>query len=299
MFKQTTRKPTTKTHCSRGERSLAAPFADSPEFQRLLAGHDHIDLARAALEIARDAYPEIDIEIYLDRINRLANRARARFKPGSITREILGQINWVLFVEEQFRGNREEYYDPRNSYLNEVLDRGLGIPITLSLVYSAIAKHLGLTVGGVDLPLHFMLRVDDGEETCFIDPFHAGALYDRLGCERKLSEIAQQAVILSDAVVEPCSSQTLISRMLRNLKAIYARSGDIASVLPIQRRLTAINGRDPGELRDLGILCVQADRLGEAIEPLQAYLEICPEAGDATEIKELLVGLRREVSRWN
>jgi regulator of sirC expression with transglutaminase-like and TPR domain len=278
---------------------LTAPFADSPEFQRLLSGHDHIDLARAALEIARDAYPEIDVEVYLDRITRLADRAHARFKPGSIAREILGQINWVLFVEEEFRGNREEYYDPRNSYLNEVLDRGLGIPITLSLVYGAIAKRLGLAVAGVDLPLHFMLRVDDGDETCFVDPFHAGALYDRLGCERKLSEIAQQPVILSDAVVEPCSSQTLISRMLRNLKAIYARSGDIASVLPIQRRLTAINHRDPGELRDLGILCVQADRLGEAIEPLQAYLEVCPEASDATEIKDLLVGLRREVARWN
>ncbi len=278
---------------------MAPPFADSPEFQRLLAGHDRIDLARAALEIARDAYPEIDIEVYLDRMNRLADRALARFKPGSVVREILGQINWVLYVEEEFRGNEEEYYDPRNSYLNEVLDRGLGIPITLSLVYEAIAKRLGLTVVGVDLPLHFMLRVDDGDEPCFIDPFHGGVLYDRGGCERKLSEIAHQAVILSDSVVEPCSSQTLISRMLRNLKAIYARSGDIASVLPIQRRLTAINHRDPGELRDLGILCTQADRLGEAIEPLQTYLEVCPEASDATEIKELLVRLRREVSRWN
>jgi regulator of sirC expression with transglutaminase-like and TPR domain len=87
--------------------------------------------------------------------------------------------------------------------------------------------------------------------------------------------------------------------MLRNLKAIYARSDDIASVLPVQRRLTALNRREPGELRDLGILCVQADRLGEAIEPLQAYLEVSPEASDATEIRDLLASLRREVSRWN
>jgi regulator of sirC expression with transglutaminase-like and TPR domain len=278
---------------------LAPMFADSPEFHRLLAGHDKIELARVALEIGRDAYPDIDIEVYLERIQRLADRARARFKPGSTVREVLGQINWVLFVEEEFRGNREDYYDPRNSYLNEVLDRGLGIPITLSLVYGTIAERLGLAMGGVDLPLHFMLRVDERDQTCFVDPFSGGVVYDRSGCEQKLSEIAEQHVTLSDAAVQPCSSRTLISRMLRNLKAIYARSGDIASVLPIQRRLTAINRYNPGELRDLGILCVQADRLGEAIEPLQAYLDVSPEASDATEIMELLAGLRREVSRWN
>ena len=280
---------------------MAVQFADSPEFQRLLAGQNQVDLARVALEIGRDAYPEIDIEVLPrdESSNAWRIRPHARFKPGSIAREILGQINWVLFVEEEFRGNREDYYDPRNSYLNEVLDRGLGIPITLSLVYGMIAERLGLAIGGVDLPLHFMLRVDDGDETCFVDPFYGGAVYDRDGCERKLSEIAARHVTLSDTAVEPCSSQTVVSRMLRNLKAIYAKSGDIASVLPIQRRLTAINRRDPGELRDLGILCVQADRLGEAIEPLQAYLDMCPEAGDATEIRELLVNLRREVSRWN
>jgi regulator of sirC expression with transglutaminase-like and TPR domain len=278
---------------------VVAPFANSPEFSRLLAGDDHVDLFRIALEIGRDAYPEIDIEDYVERIDRLADRARGRFRPGSLVREILGQINWVLFVEEEFRGNREDYYDPRNSYLNEVLDRGLGIPITLSLVYGTMAERLGLTIAGVDLPLHFMLRVDDGDEVCFVDPFHDGAVYDREGCEQKVSEIAERAVTLSDAAILPCSNKVLISRMLRNLKAIYERSGDIASLLPIQRRLTALNRHNPGELRDLGVLCVQADQLGEAIEPFQAYLELSPTASDAPEIEELLVALRREVARWN
>jgi regulator of sirC expression with transglutaminase-like and TPR domain len=275
------------------------PFADSPEFQRLLAGNDDVDLARIALEIGRDAYPDLDIEAYLKRIDHLADRARTRFKPGSIVREILGQINWVLFIEEEFRGNQEDYYDPRNSYLNEVLDRGLGIPITLSLVYGRMAERLGLAMAGVDLPLHFMLRVDDGDQTYFVDPFYGGTVYDRGGCEQKLSEIAERAITLSDVAVEPCSSQVLISRMLRDLKVIYSRSGDVASLLPVQRRLTALNCDNSAEIRDLGVLCTKADLLGEAIEAFHAYLALSPEANDAAEIRELLVALRRELARWN
>ena len=278
---------------------MAVPFADSPEFQRLLAGEDHVDLARVALEIGRDAYPEIDVEVYLERIHRLAERARARFKPGSIARDILGQINWVLFVEEEFRGNKEDYYDPRNSYLNEVLDRGLGIPITLSLVYGTIAERLGLAMAGVDLPVHFMLRVDDGDETCFVDPFHGGAVYDRGGCERKLSEIAERHVTLSDAAVEPCSSRRVGFANAQKPQGNLREGGRYCVCLTHPAPINGDQPPQPGELRDLGVLCVQADRLGEAIEPLQAYLELCPETGDATEIRELLVSLRREVSRWN
>ncbi len=278
---------------------MAVPFADSPEFQRLLAGDTPVNLGRIALEIGRDADPEIEIESYLDKIQDLADRAHGRYRPGAKIRDILGQINWVLFVEEKFRGNHEDYYDPRNSYLNAVLDRGLGIPISLSVLYSALAERLGLVLAGVDLPLHFMLRVDDEGQPLFVDPFHGGVVYDLSGCEQKLSEIAERAVSLPDSAIEPCSNQVLISRMLRNLKVIYGRSGDVGSLLPIQRRLTALNRRQPGELRDLGVLCVQAERLGEAIEPLQAYLNLAPEAEDAEKIGDLLAAIRREISRWN
>jgi regulator of sirC expression with transglutaminase-like and TPR domain len=274
-------------------------FTDSPEFRRLLAGNNRINLARVALEIGRDASPGIEIEAYLERIQQFADRVRSRLKADSSVRAILGQINWVLFVEEKFRGNREDYDDPRNSYLNEVLDRGLGIPISLSVIYGAVAGHSGLEMAGVNLPLHFMLRIDDSGQPWFVDPFHGGAIYDRRGCEEKLSQIAEREVILPDAVIEPCSSRVLISRMLRNLKAIYGRTGETASLLPIQRRLTALNRDDPGELRDLGVLCVQADRPGEAIEPLNAYLRLSSDGNDAGEIGDLLVAVRREVARWN
>jgi regulator of sirC expression with transglutaminase-like and TPR domain len=258
-----------------------------------------VHLARIALEIARDAYPDLDVEAYLNKLEELAARASSRFRPGAKVRDIIGQINWVLYVEEGIGGNREEYYDPRNSYLNEVLDRRLGIPISLSVVYRTVAEHLGLSMAGVNLPAHFMLRVDDDERTWFVDPFHAGAIYTRKRCEQRLSEIAQQPVVLTDSLAAPCSIAVVVSRILKNLKAIYWNTQDVASILPVQRRLVALNPNEPAELRDLGVLCVHAERLGEAIDPLEAYLQSDPPSDDAREIRVLLDVVRRHVARWN
>ena len=216
-------------------------FPDSPEFERLVAGADDVHLARIALEIARDAHPELDIESYLQKIERLAERARDRCRPGSKVRDILGQINWVLFVEAGLRANEEDYYDPRNSYLNEVLDRGLGIPISLSLVYWAVGERLGVALAGANLPLHFMLRFEEDGLIWFVDPFRGGAIYNRENCERKLSEIVQQPVVLTDSLAAPCAIRVVVARMLRNLKVIYGRQQEIASLLPVQRRLAALS----------------------------------------------------------
>lgn len=204
-------------------------FAHSPEFQRLLTGEGSVHLARVALEIARDAYPELEIECYLSRIQELADRVRPRCPRGARVRDILGQINWVLYVEEELRGNGEDYYDPRNSYLNEVLDRRLGIPISLSVLYQAVAEHLGLTMVGVNLPAHFMLRVDGGEPTWFVDAFHEGTVLSREACERKLCELLQQPVVLTEAMTSACSIHVIVTRMLRNLKAIYLKAEDVPS----------------------------------------------------------------------
>jgi regulator of sirC expression with transglutaminase-like and TPR domain len=278
---------------------VADPFADSPEFLRLIRGEPDIKLARIALEIARDVYTDLEIDPYLWRLQNLAERTRARCRPGAKLREILGQINWVLFEEERFRANGDDYYDPRNSYLNEVLDRRLGIPISLCVVYWTVADQLGLPMAGVSLPAHFMLRIEEQGETRFVDPYHAGAVYDRDACERKLTEIAERPVVLTDALSAPCSIEAVVARMLRNLKAIFANSGDLVSLLPVQRRLAAVSRHGADELRDLGLVCTQIDRLGEASDALQAYLRCAPEADDAQEISSLLANVRRQLARWN
>jgi regulator of sirC expression with transglutaminase-like and TPR domain len=265
----------------------------------LIRGDADVELARIALEIARDTYPALEIDAYLLRLRSFAERTRARCPPHATLRDIIGEINWVLFEEEGLRGNEADYYDPRNSYLNEVLDRRLGIPISLSILYRSVANQLGLSIAGVSLPLHFMLRIEGDGQTWFVDPFHAGAVYDRAACERKLAEIAHRPVTLTDSETAPCSIEAVVTRMLRNLKAIYANSGNLAALLPVQRRLAAVSRHDAIELRDLGLLCTRTDRFGEAIDALQAYLDAAPRADDVQDISSLLASVRRKLARWN
>jgi regulator of sirC expression with transglutaminase-like and TPR domain len=270
----------------------------SPEFSRLLAGDPRVDLARIALEIARDQDPEVDVERALDQIGALARRIQDRCPQGGDATTILKQIQWALFIEDGFHGNRDEYYDPRNSDLNQVIARKTGIPITLCILYRAVAKRLGLELPGVNLPAHFMLKHEGPRGALFIDPFH-GDLLDRNGCEQRLSRIVQQPVVLNDDQIAACPPRLIVARMLRNLKVIQLQQGDLAAVLTVQRRLAAILDELPEEQRDLGLLCLQLGRLEEAVEALERFLTARPDHEDASRILGLLRGARREIALRN
>jgi regulator of sirC expression with transglutaminase-like and TPR domain len=278
---------------------LSVRFQDSPEFERLLGGAESPNLLRIALELARDVYPELEIEPYLDKVCDLADRIRARCASLAQPRKILGQINWALFVEEGFHGNRDDYYDPRNSYLNEVIDRKTGIPISLSVLYRALAERLGLKLEGANLPAHFMLQLSDPAQPLFIDVFNSGDILDRDGCERRLSEQTGQRISLSDSQLAPCPARAVVARMLRNLKAVTLGTHDFPTALHVQRRLAAVALEDPVEQRDLGMICLRLDLPGEAIDPLEAYLRAAPTALDACDIADLLKNARRLIARWN
>lgn len=278
---------------------MRSPFAESPEFRRLLEGGPGVDLTRLSLEIARDAFPGLDDARYLTQIDDLAARVRQRCPAGSKPRRVLGQINWVLFVEEGYRGNSDDYYDPGNSYLNQVIDRKAGIPISLSVLYLALADRLGLAMAGVNLPAHFVVRTGRGASAIFVDPFHSGALLDRRGCERRVEEVTGQAVALSDEQLAPCPLPTLVARMLHNLKAVYLRLQEFPAALPVMRRLAALYPDDPQERRDLGMVCLHADRPGEALGHLTAYLAALPDATDAPIIASLLDAARRDLASRN
>jgi len=277
------------------------PFADSPEFLRLLAGETGVSLPRIALEIARDAYPTIDVDAQLGRIAALADRARQRCAADARPRAVLGQVNWVLFIEEGFRGNEAAYYDPRNSYLNEVLDRKAGIPISLSVLYAAVAAPLGLRLDPVNLPAHVVLRLDRDAAggSVFVDPFHAGAILDRDGCVDLVSKAVGRRVELADDQLAPATPPETVARMLRNLKAIYVRDDDYASALPVARRLAALVPTDLDERRDWGLLAYRAGRPGEAVGPLAHYGEARPGAPDADAVAEILRAARRDVAQSN
>jgi regulator of sirC expression with transglutaminase-like and TPR domain len=274
-------------------------FDNNPEFQRLLAGDPRTSLLRIALEIARDAYPDLNTDDYIGRVGQLADRIRGRCHCSEQPRALLGQINRTLFVEEGYQGNQENYFDPRNSYLNEVIDRKKGIPISLSVLYRALAEEIGLTLEGVNLPAHFMLRFDEKDQPLFIDLFHAGEILDRGGCERRISELSKKPIVLSDSQLAPCPLRQVVARMLRNLKVIYLGTHDYVSAYQVQRRLAAVACGEPSEQRDLGMICLQVDRPGQSIDPFQAYLEAAPDAEDAESVRDLLKTARRMVAELN
>ncbi len=274
-------------------------FNDSPEFARLIRGETDLDLVRIALEIARDAYPSLDLEQQLARIEMLAARVKDRCASAEKLRSVLGQVNWVLFVEERFQGNSADYYDPRNSYLNEVLDRKTGIPITLAILYWRLAERVGLEMSGLNLPGHFMLKAASGPSSAIVDPFDSGIVLDREGCRARIARLAGPNVVLNDDHFRPCSIATIVARMLGNLRAIYLQKHEYAAVIPILGRLAALNSGDADVTRELGLVYLKLDRLTEAVDALQDHLDRRGDAPDDDEVRLLIKSLRREIAARN
>ena len=275
------------------------PFSDSPEFQRLLRGDEAVDLVLINLELARDAYPDLEAGACLAAIDAIAERVRPHCAGDASATRVIGAINRALFVEDDYRGNTDDYFDPRNSYLHEVVERRLGIPISLAILYAAIASRLGLRLDGVNTPLHFLLRVTDEEPALFVDPFHAGNLLDRSGCEQLLSELSGQPVRLGFEHFTPCNRSTVVARMLRNLKRIYLERKEFTLALPVVRRLAALNRQDLLEQRDWGLTALQAQHPGEAIDPLKRYVTEAAPGPDVDHARAFLQEARRAVALWN
>ena len=261
-------------------------------FQReVQQSDDQIHLERAALYLAQEAYPALDVEAYLKTLETMAAVVQER-SPQSYPLKIVQTINRYLYDELGFVGNTVDYYDPCNSFLNEVIDRRTGIPITLSLVYLAIARRVGLPMVGINMPGHFLLRpVIEDAEIC-VDPFHQGEILFLQDCQERLAQVYGQPVELKPAFLEAVSNRQYLARMLTNLKVIYSNSGKLEQTLAAIDRLLILFPNKPLELRDRGIVYYQLDRLSEAQHDLTLYLDLEPTASDATAIQRLLQSIR-------
>ncbi len=255
------------------------------------------DLAELALHLARDEYPALDVEAYLGEIAGMAHEAR-RFLAGPLEARVAGLCRY-LFHEMGFRGNREQYYDPRNSYLNQVLDRRTGIPITLSAVAIAVGNRAGLAVVGVGLPGHFVAKaVDAGREVIF-DPFHGGRILARENCEVLVEQVTGLPFRATRQALAASPLGSIVQRMLANLKTIYLREGDFARAVRVIERLRQLTPNDPLQERDLGVGFLRTGNPGKAIGHLTAYLDAAADARDAEAVRQLLEEARAEVARWN
>lgn len=256
---------------------------------------DRIDLGYAALVMAQPEYPGLDIEAYVRRIDWLAEQVHKKVRTVMDPYRLIAGINDVLFAEEGIRGNRDNYYDPRNSFLNEVLERKLGIPITISVLYIEVARRLGLTLHGVGLPGHFLVKYVGEEEETVIDPFHSGQVRSIEELQALLNEIYGGKVAFRSEFLSPVTKRQVLQRMLHNLKAIYLRQGDLLKSLSAVERLAILDPSSAQEIRDRGLLYLRLECVPQAVEDLEAYLRLAPEAEDADAIREQVVTLRSRV----
>jgi regulator of sirC expression with transglutaminase-like and TPR domain len=266
----------------------------------LLTGEDaSVPLDRAALELATIEFPELDVAAFVAVLDSYAAELRGRLRDSSDGKAYVDQANRYLFEELGFRGNSSDYYNPRNSCLNEVLTARTGIPITLSLVYMEIARRLGRPVKGIGLPGHFIVRYDDGLYSAFLDPFHGGRRLDADECFALAREMSQVEIEPDAKWLAPAGKRDILLRMLRNLGSAYASRGQTVKAIDVIGLLIRANPGSAEEYRQRGILEVQAGRISSAKEDLARYLELAQTPEDRQRAKEDLQKIQHWLASMN
>ena len=251
-----------------------------------------ISLAKAALFFAQTQYPDLNPNDYLNKLDAIASVLQEKLPDNSYPLKIIQTINQYLFEELRFTGNTRDYYDPRNSYLHEVLDRKLGIPLSLSILYLEIAQRLDFPMVGIGMPGHFLIRPNFEDAGIFVDAFNQGEILFPEDCETRLQQVYQQPVKLDPAFLAPISNRQILVRMLTNLKFIYVNNNNYEKALQVINSLLILLPDSETELRDRGLLYYQMGDGEHAIVDLETYLKLSPNAQDAPAIYQLLEQIR-------
>ena len=277
-------------------------------FEALITGEDvAIDLAQAALLIE---YPDLDMAYYTAQLDALARRVRTllalpdpdvlpQLPPEIESLAVIHALNDVLFKQEQFHGNRTDYYNPANSFLNKVLEDHTGIPISLSVLYMEVSRRVGLHIEGIGLPFHFMVRCSSPEGYLYIDVFDNGKLLNEQQCRESIYRIGGRKIKIPARLFEPVAHKQLLSRMLQNLKHIYLRNEEYTRVLAVCDRLLLLDPSSAVERRGRGIVHLQLKHYGRALSDLKAYLELAPHTRDRDEILGHIKLIRQMISMMN
>jgi regulator of sirC expression with transglutaminase-like and TPR domain len=232
------------------------------------------------------------VDLYLARLDQIAEEVKDRLACETAPLVILNEVIETLYVRRALKGNRESYYDPRNSFLNDVLDRGLGIPLTLGMVLLEVGWRLELPVEGVNFPGHFLVRFKGDEFGLLIDPFDGGKIRFEDQAQELLDQVYGGVVRLQDGFLRAATKREMLARMLTNLKSLYVKVGDHPRALAAVERLLMITPTAPAESRSRGVLLARMGRHEEAATQLEAYLRVAPAASDAGKVKRMLRDLR-------
>lgn len=279
--------------------SISLEFPEDAEFQKLLARRVDTDLTVVALEIARDAYPQLD---FAHSLRWIAKRGSELVAPASrcqSDRDLLKEISRCLAGTHGLHGDREAFHRPEASYLHRVIETGVGIPISLSMVYAAVASAAGIELVGVAAPMHFLARYDGSGGTYFVDAFNQGRVlrYDRcLSWLQKLTQLSEDEI---EPMLEPARPREIVIRMLNNLKALHVHLEQWEAAWTVQRRLTALQPAHFDQRRDLALVALKANRPGLAVDLLETCLRECEDDKDRRVLLHHLQLAEQLLSTWN
>jgi regulator of sirC expression with transglutaminase-like and TPR domain len=273
-------------------------YACDAEFYKLFTRRADVDLTLIALELARDAQPGLDFRPTLEWLD-----ARGRELSGAVARsrddgEALRLLAECLSERHAIYGEEACYDRAESSFLNRVIETGRGLPITLSILYMAVAERVGIDLRGVSAPRHFLTRYESIDGTLFVDPFARGRIVSQRQCMKWLCEISGLRKADVRASLKPAGSRTIVTRMLNNLKALYVRKENWQAAWMVQHRLTALAPASYQERRDLALISIRANRPGSAIDLLQSCLRTCP-TGEKPALELHLQEANAQLCRWN
>lgn len=269
-------------------------------FEELMREDDsRLDLALACLLIAQDAYPSLDVKHYLAELERMAARLRARMPDAIAAEDKVIALNQFLYEDLGYWGNTEDYYDPRNSYLNDVMDRKTGIPITLSILYMLIGRRVGLPLEGVSFPGHFLVRVRMRRGMLVLDPFAGGTPLSEDELRERLKRVVPRGAtggvstdeLPLDQFLEPATNRQILGRLLRNLKGIYRDKDQPERMLEVLDRMLLVSPEAHAELRDRGLVYHRLECWRPALQDLKDYVEREPDAPDVLDVRAKIVEL--------
>ena len=263
-------------------------------FQQLVTLPDSaIPLAEAALLMACEEYPQLEISPYVDKLDQIAQVAQELLRSDNSPVQTIETINGVLFETFGFRGNTEDYYDPRNSFFNDVLDRRIGIPITLSTVYLEVSRRLNFPIVGVGMPGHFIVKYADRKEELFLDPFNRGEILTHDECRERIQEKYGDTLEFHERFLGRVTNRQILWRMANNLKDIYLRAHAFDKGLSIVDMMLVIEPEDIAQFRDRGLLRLQLRQFEGASKDLEHYVRNSPNAQDREEVENHLKELKR------
>jgi regulator of sirC expression with transglutaminase-like and TPR domain len=258
---------------------------------------ERLNLTEAALVIALEEYPRIDLSVYLDTLDAWSREIADRIAGSRDAERIIEEINRLLYEEEGFHGEAADYYDPRNAYFNEVLDRHAGLPIALSILYIELSRRAGLPVCGVSLPGRFLVKISGPFGELLVDPFDEGRVLTTIECQKIMDAVFGGGVRLREHHLRSASNREVVAKVLAHLKSLHLAHHKLSAAAAAADRLLILDERDIFELRDRAGLAMQMHEYPEAVEMLSRYLELAPHAEDRRQVREQLDYLRAWLSQ--